>query len=165
MGASSYFPFPLSESPASFQAGVLGVMARSANGKLYQFVKNTDAAVLSPGMVVEWEDASAFGVDKAATGTADIAGVVVNDLTGTTVAVNDGFWIQKSGNCYCLYEGSGNTAVTAELPVIPAAGYVEGAGTATSVKSVLAAFAIAQSAATTNKPAGTQIEVMLIERT
>ena len=105
---------PLSSSPASFETELLGSKYTDPQtGYEYQFVKNTDSAVLSPGMVVTWEDVSAFEVDKAS-GPEQIRGVVPNELTGTTVAVNDAFWMLTKGWNYGYKCASGGGAIAAK---------------------------------------------------
>lgn len=92
-------PYALSDSPASFPAGILGDTRRGPNGQVFVFCKNTDAAALSSGIAVTLETAATFSVDKVSTGQ-PIFGIVTNSLTGDTAAVSDGFWVQVLGKCY-----------------------------------------------------------------
>jgi hypothetical protein len=159
-------PFKLSESPASFNSSVLGtVYVDPATGFEYQVVKNTDAAVLSPGMVVTKESTdTTFEVDKATT-RERIYGIVVNELTGTTVAVNDAFWVMKKGFAYGYYAGSGKTAIAALGPITATAGMVQGfAGTVGALSAAYLADkwnVQALTAKTTNTAAGTQVMLVI----
>ncbi len=118
-------PFKLSESPASYQTGILGTTyIDPATGYEYQICKNTDAAALSPGMAVTKETASAvFEVDKAG-GDERIYGFVANELTGTTVAVSDAFWVIKRGVAYGYKNATG--AIVANGPVNATGGALRG---------------------------------------
>lgn len=118
-------PFRLQESPASFQATILGTTWKDpVTGYEYQIVKSTAAAALSPGMGVTKETASlAFEVDEA-NSQERIYGIVANQLTGTTVAVSDAFWVQRTGICYGLKCGSGHGAIVVLGPVYGSSGYL-----------------------------------------
>lgn len=160
----SVLPFRLEDSPASFNSSVLGTTwIDPKTGYEYQIVKNTDGAVLSPGMAVTKETAStAFEVDKAA-GTERIYGIVVNSLTGTTVAVSDAFWVMKRGVCYAYKCVTGAIAILG--PVFASAAGVRGF---TGTVGKYSAIALAQmwnvqalSAHTTAEAVGTQVLVVI----
>lgn len=159
-------PFLLSESPATFQAGLLGMTYKDpATGYEYQIVKNTDAAALSPGMAVTKEAATAvFEVDKATTAER-IYGIVANQLTGTTVAVNDAFWVLRKGVGYGYKGASGCGAIVANAPVVASGGCFE---PCTGTVGALSAAAIAHrwnvqalTATATNAAAGTQFLLLI----
>jgi hypothetical protein len=118
-------PFRLQDSPASFATVVLGTTWKDpVTGFVYQIVKNT-GGTLSPGMVVTKESTDGtFEVDEAALAER-IYGIVVNELTGTTVTANDAFWVMRQGVAYALKSASG-TAIVALGPVRGSAGYVKG---------------------------------------
>lgn len=157
-------PFALSESPATYGTAILGfTYVDPTTGYEYQIVKNTDAAVLSPGMAVTKETAStAFEVDKAG-GDERIYGFVVNELTGTTVAVSDAFWVIKRGVAYGYKNATG--AIVANGPVNATGGMLRGI---TGTVGHFSAAALAESwnvqslvAKTTAVAAGTQVLCIL----
>ena len=157
-------PFMLKDSPASYQSAILGTsFVDPVTGYEYQICKNTDGAALSPGMAVTKETAStAFEVDKAG-GDERIYGFVVNELTGTTVAVSDAFWVIKRGVAYGYKHATG--AIAANGPVNATGGEIRGI---TGTMGHFSAANLAESwnvqslvAKTTGVAAGTQVLCVL----
>lgn len=96
-------PFGLTESPATCEPGLVGTRYfEFSSGKEFVLCKNTSAAALNPGVAVTLETASSHAVDLAIASTNEfIFGVVsAGNYTGTTIAVNDYFWVQTKGQCY-----------------------------------------------------------------
>lgn len=154
-------PFSRKESPASFQTSILGTTYTDPHtGYVYQIVKNTNGSALSPGMAVTKEAATAVFEVDAATTSERIYGIVCNDLTGTTVAVSDAFWVQTKGICYGYKGASGCGAIVANAPVVASGGAFEprtgtvGALSAAALACMWNVQAITGTA--TNAAAGTQ---------
>ena len=126
MSQVKVLPFLLSESPASYQTGILGTTYTDpATGYEYQIVKNTDGSALSPGMAVTKEAATAVFEVDACTTRERVYGIVANQLTGTTVAVSDAFWVLRRGVGYGYKGASGCGAIVANANVVASGGAFE----------------------------------------
>jgi hypothetical protein len=112
-------PFGLGDSPATCPAGLLGMLYIDfSNGNHYRLCKNTSAAALDPGVGVTLETPASYYVDLVVSDEPVFGVVNAAKYTGSTIAVNDYFWVLEKGMGYVskgLATGSAAIAAAAWL--------------------------------------------------
>lgn len=99
--STEMLPFPLTDSPATCPAGLLGMLyVEFSTGSHYRLCKNTNAAALDPGVAVTLETPLSYEVDLPTTDEPVFGVVNAAKYTGGTVAVDDYFWVLERGMGY-----------------------------------------------------------------